>query len=196
MSTTAAANGDEAIALATKAIASADRNLKLAAEYLAFAEESGKTQRQIAKGVGKSVGWVNRLLQWRRDGYPDDTPFAAQTQGRDERHDERIRERERERASEQCSGPKQEPPPRQGERQQKRTGHKQRRADHVAGSRASSELNERDRDTLVKVLGMLGSKFDREVIAAARKAEDIRMRLGLTWDDLIAPVIKEKRVAA
>ena len=73
---TAAKNANEAIAFAAQAIASSDRNLKLAAEYLAYAEEEGKTQRQIAEGVGKSAAWVNRLLQWRRDGYPEDTPSA------------------------------------------------------------------------------------------------------------------------
>lgn len=69
MTSAAAINGNEAIALAAQAIASSDRNLKLAAEYLAFAEADGKTQRRMAKGVGKSAAWVNRLLQWRRDGY-------------------------------------------------------------------------------------------------------------------------------
>jgi hypothetical protein len=68
MSKTVAKNADEAIAFAAKAIASANRNLKLAAEYLAYAQAEGKTQRQMAEGVGKSAGWVNRLLQWQRDG--------------------------------------------------------------------------------------------------------------------------------
>jgi hypothetical protein len=60
---------NKAITRAAKAIASSDRNLKLAAEYLAFAEADGKTQRQMAKGVGKSAAWVNRLLRWHREGY-------------------------------------------------------------------------------------------------------------------------------
>jgi hypothetical protein len=85
-------DGNEAIARAAQAIASSDRNLKLAAGYLAFAEAEGKTQRQMAEGVGKSAAWVNRLLQWRRAGFHEDTPFGAQSQERDERHDERIRE--------------------------------------------------------------------------------------------------------
>ena len=93
MSHTAAKDANEAIARAAQAIASSDRNLKLAAEYLAFAEAAGKTQRQMAEGVGKSAAWVNRLLQWRRDGYPEDTPFGTQSQERDERHDERVRDR-------------------------------------------------------------------------------------------------------
>jgi hypothetical protein len=45
----AAKNGNEAIARAAQAIASSGRNLKLAAEYLAFAEAEGKTQRQMRR---------------------------------------------------------------------------------------------------------------------------------------------------
>ena len=73
---------DEAIAAAAQAIAASDQNLKLAAEYLALAEKKGKSQRQIAEGVGKSVGWVNRLLKWRRGGYATDTPFGPQAAAR------------------------------------------------------------------------------------------------------------------
>ena len=102
-------DGNEAIARAAEAIKASDRKLRLAAEYLAFAEERGKTQRQMAEGVGKSAAWVNRLLQWRRDGFHEDTPFGTQSQQRDERHDEQIREQERD----QRSGPKREPPRKQ-----------------------------------------------------------------------------------
>jgi hypothetical protein len=55
MNRATAKNGDEAIALAAKAVASSDRNLKSAAEYLAFAEKEGKTQREMAEGIGKSA---------------------------------------------------------------------------------------------------------------------------------------------
>src|SRR5262245_15490815 len=90
-----ARNGNEAIDLARQAIATSERNLRLAADYLAFAEERGKTQRQMAQGVGKSAAWVNRLLQWHRSGYQEDTPFGPQTQVRDARREERIREQAR-----------------------------------------------------------------------------------------------------
>lgn len=50
---------------------------KEAADYLAMAEaEDRTTQREMASGVGKSVGWVNRLLKWREGGYRGETPFA------------------------------------------------------------------------------------------------------------------------
>ena len=51
-----AISADEAIALARQVIAMADRNLKSAAIFLATAQELGKTQRQMAEGVGKSAG--------------------------------------------------------------------------------------------------------------------------------------------
>ena len=186
---TAATNANEAIAFAAQAIASSDRNLKLAAEYLAYAEEEGKTQRQMAEGVGKSAAWVNRLLQWRRDGYPEDTPFGTQSQERDERHDERVREDAR-------SGPEHEP-------EAERRGSSRSGSSHTyrSGPKHKPEwdrqgFSEHDRTTLVRVLGLLGSSNDHEVLVAARKAEEIRSRLGLTWDDLIAAAAEWQRRAA
>jgi hypothetical protein len=38
---------------------------------------------------------------------------------------------------------------------------------------------------LKKVLGMLGSDHDGEVLSAARQAEAIRRKLQLTWDELL-----------
>jgi hypothetical protein len=216
----AAKNGNEAIALAANLIKVSDRNLRLAAEYLAFAETDGKTQRQMAEGVGKSPAWVNGLLRWRRDGFQEDTPFGAQSQERDERHDEQIREEERlawaiwedhgktasEHASEEQerrSGPKQkssrqDKERRRAERERKESARieaevRARVAD-ILGRR--SGLNKQDRDTLVGALGMLGSAFDPEALSAARKAEAIRIRLGLTWDDLIMAAADEQRKAA
>jgi hypothetical protein len=180
-------NANEAVALAAQLIAASDRNLKLAAEYLEFAVAEGKTQRQIAEGVGKSAAWVNRLLQWRRDGYAEDTPFGMQSQERDERHDERIRE-------DACSGPEQKS-------EQERSGpkHKSESASSARQRREwqhawrllnedeeeDFELSKDDRTTLVRMLGMLGSSNDHEVLVAARKAEEMRIRLRLTWDNLI-----------
>jgi hypothetical protein len=173
-----AISANEAILLARSAIAAADRNLKTAADLLAVAAEQGKTQRQMAEGVGKSAAWVNRLLQWRREGYPEDTPFGAQSQERDERHDERVREQ----ASESCSGPEQT--------EQKHRASRSRSSSSRRSRSPGQSLSEQDRTTLVGVLGMLGSAYDPEVLVAARKAEDIRKRLGLTWDDLIVAARK------
>ena len=44
-----------------------------------------------------------------------------------------------------------------------------------------------DRDRLVRVLGMLGSAHDSEVVAAARQAERLRADAGLTWAEIVIP---------
>jgi hypothetical protein len=41
-------------------------------------------------------------------------------------------------------------------------------------------------DQLVKLLGLLGSSFDGEVLNAARKAEALRLSLDSTWEQLLA----------
>jgi len=63
---------------ARNAIKSGETALHAAAEDIAAAQQRGATQRQIAQAVGKSVGWVNRLLKWRLSGYQDDTAFGPQ----------------------------------------------------------------------------------------------------------------------
>jgi nucleoid-associated protein YgaU len=68
----------ELLRKAKKAIESGDASLREAAEAIAAAERKGASQRQIADAVGKSAAWVNRLSQWRRVGYRDDTPFGPQ----------------------------------------------------------------------------------------------------------------------
>jgi hypothetical protein len=47
------------------------------------------------------------------------------------------------------------------------------------------ELDTVGRDRLAKLLGMLGSNHDNEVLNAARAAENLRRKLGLTWDELL-----------
>jgi hypothetical protein len=62
------------------------------------------------------------------------------------------------------------------------------RAKAGAGQFGQGEIvPERDRDLLVKILGMLGSDQDGECLNAARKSEAQRKKLGLTWNDLIVP---------
>ncbi|SHG24186.1 hypothetical protein [Bradyrhizobium erythrophlei] len=58
------------------AIETGDQLLHDAAEALALAQQDFKaSQREIAEAVGKSVAWVNRLLQWQRHGCVG-TPFG------------------------------------------------------------------------------------------------------------------------
>ena len=45
------------------------------------------------------------------------------------------------------------------------------------------------RTRLVGTLGMLGSQHDGERVSAALHAEEIRLSLGMTWDELIVPAM-------
>jgi hypothetical protein len=47
-------------------------------------------------------------------------------------------------------------------------------------------LDPRNADRLCKLLGLLSSNHDGEVLAAARKADGFLRTLGLTWRDVIA----------
>ncbi|MFL5281848.1 MAG: hypothetical protein ACJ8AW_12860 [Rhodopila sp.] len=44
-----------------------------------------------------------------------------------------------------------------------------------------------DLHRLARVCGLLGSEHDGEVLAAARQAEKIRKKLGVTWEELLVP---------
>jgi hypothetical protein len=66
----------ELLSRAKMAIEDGERSFRDAAEVLALAQKDfDATQREIAAAVGKSVAWVNRLLQWQKEGCPG-TPFG------------------------------------------------------------------------------------------------------------------------
>ena len=44
-----------------------------------------------------------------------------------------------------------------------------------------------DRQRLAKLLGMMGSAHDGEVVAAARQVERLRADAGLTWPEILVP---------
>src|SRR5438874_13522160 len=50
-----------------------------------------------------------------------------------------------------------------------------------------------DRERLAKLLGMMGSAHDGEVVAAARQAERLRAEAGLTWVDIVLPALPSPR---
>lgn len=52
-----------------------------------------------------------------------------------------------------------------------------------------TQLNIDIRLRLTRLLGMLGSDHDGEVVNAARIADRLVRENGLTWDDVIAPVV-------
>ena len=69
---------DDLLHRAGDAIAAGERHFAEAAAYIDAAQDKGATQRQIAEAVGKSAAWVNRLLQWHRDGCKN-SPFGPQS---------------------------------------------------------------------------------------------------------------------
>lgn len=56
-----------------------ETELKRGVEKMAEAERLGASHRDIAKAVGKSASWVNRMLKWRERDYRDNTPFGPQS---------------------------------------------------------------------------------------------------------------------
>ncbi len=55
-----------------------------AAAFMFVAHEKyGAPQEKIAAAVGRCQAWVCRMIQWRRQGFKDDTPFGtASKEGR------------------------------------------------------------------------------------------------------------------
>jgi hypothetical protein len=51
--------------------------------------------------------------------------------------------------------------------------------------RQGRSVTARDRQRIARILGMLGSDQDGEALAAARQAEIARVRLGVTWHELL-----------
>jgi hypothetical protein len=49
-----------------------------------------------------------------------------------------------------------------------------------------------DLQRLARVCGLLGSDHDGEALAAARQAEKIRKKLGLTWEELLVPPTRQR----
>ncbi len=45
-----------------------------------------------------------------------------------------------------------------------------------------------DRERMAQLLGMFSSDFDNEIVTAARMAETLRRRSGLTWGEILNPV--------
>jgi hypothetical protein len=52
-----------------------------------------------------------------------------------------------------------------------------------------------DRQRLARVCGLFGSDHDGEALAAARQTEKIRKKLGVTWEELLVPSIRQRSSA-
>jgi hypothetical protein len=49
-----------------------------------------------------------------------------------------------------------------------------------------------DLQRLARVCGLFGSDHDGEALAAARQAEKIRKKLGVTWEELLVPSARQR----
>ena len=202
---------DDLLARAKEAIVSGERSMQAAAEAIACAREQGATQREIAQAVGKSAGWVNRLLQWRKCGYLDDTAFGAQARASRQR---RVQATEREKpttTTDHAQAAAEDAPaePVKGEAQAAEakaddpTAREKAKADAydyfegaIGADAEKDALHSGTRELLIKALGMLGSNQAGERANAALFVEKQRAKLGMTWNELIIPANEAEAPAA
>lgn len=204
----------ELLSRAKRAIESGETSLRTAAEDIAAAQAQGATQRQIAEAVGKSAAWVNRLLRWRRSGYRGDTAFGPQAKASRQRT-QRVQATERRKeepatTSEQAQATaararaetaKAEAARAKADAQKAKAEAAKARADartarakekakaysffRGASGGTTPKIDSRQRELLVKSLGMLGSDHAGERANAAVVVEKQRSQIGMTWDELI-----------
>jgi hypothetical protein len=49
-----------------------------------------------------------------------------------------------------------------------------------------------DRQRLARICSLFGSDHNGEALAAARQAEKIRKKVGVTWEELLVPSIRQR----
>lgn len=180
-SNAATITADELLERAKRTIDSAIISLRPAAEDIAAARDLGATQREIAAAVGMSLGWVNALLKWRRNGYQDSTPFGRPRlvqplNKSDAQMDIDVSSSNVSASADPIAVAASAGP----------------HSPHLDTPRGPDNpeernLTETDRARLVKALGLLGSDQAGERENAALAAERLRQGLQLTWDQLIVP---------
>jgi hypothetical protein len=204
----------ELLSRAKHAIDSGEASLHAAAEDIAAAREQGATQRQIAKAVGKSAAWVNRLLRWRESGYQDGTAFGPQAKASRQRAQQRVQatkqkpattseqaqaaaararaeqaKAEAQKAKAEAQKAKEDAAKAKADARKARANEKAREHDFFrgvfGGNTEKKVLHSGPRELLVKALGMLGSNHAGERENAARVVEKQRVKLGMSWDELI-----------
>jgi hypothetical protein len=185
----------ELLIRAKNAIQQGEKSLRAAAEDIATAQAQGATQREIAQAVGKSLGWVNGLLQWRVEGYKDGTPFGPTSRA--------ARQRRLVQSTEQPTGRTDaaSPPERMRSREaltaitraedKKQSADRNRRGDRKTPARRSCAFDRNGRDRLIQALYMLGSISSGERASAAQQVETLRSEFGLTWQQLIIPATSD-----
>jgi hypothetical protein len=197
--------------IAKKAIENGESDLRRAADHLAQAQEKGISQREIASAVGKSVSWVNGLLQWAKSGYEDKTPFGPGSKARRERA--RVRANERARTTKQPGRAKQDglAVTLNGEQaaQVEAAGTRPTAAtdealwrnaegsgEHVGAEKVGSEglapaltaatkFTGDERARLIETLEFLAIERPRLRATFALNVEKRRAELGLSWDELL-----------
>jgi hypothetical protein len=174
---------------AKKSIEWGESHLEAAARDIAAAQEQGASQREIAKAVGKSVGWVNALLKWRRSGYRDQTPFGPAS--KEARRRARVQSPEHSRKDganlpgNHATGAE---PDADGQNDNTGTTRKEWTAAQArcgGTSKGKKPFDHGARERLIKLLGMLGSAHEGERANAALKVEQHRAELDLAWPELI-----------
>jgi hypothetical protein len=198
-------------------IEAGENHWRQAAEDIASASEQGATQRDIAETVGKSLGWVNRLLQWRTAGYPA-TPFGPQSKAKRERADHvqapehqkpasakeqaEMSKAQAEAATAKANAAKAKAEAYTARAQARKAKAERDRAaqehlrDIFSKARRPKEIHSSDRTLLIKALGMLGSNQDGERLAAAGMVEKLRKKLGMDWEELIVKATAESQQKA
>jgi hypothetical protein len=153
---------------ARRAVKAGEHKFREAAECLAAAKKLGATQRQSAKAIGKSPAWVNVLLKWRSGGYRE-TPFGPQSKAK----------------RTAVQSPKQRRPMTTEEALARKAQAEFQTARAVAVAAMfgadSKRIPAAARAELLKALHMLSSSRD----TAAVLVERCRVRLNLTWDELL-----------
>ena len=184
---------DEFLRRAESAIAAGERFMREAADYIAAAQAQGVSQRAIAARIGKSHPWVNRLLAWRAGGFLGEAFNRAARKSLQSAGQPADQETRPETAT---SG--HEPPPRDGctpadddavTEWWRRTNSERVRVNmfDFYGIRRLRHAEAKDRELLVKALGMLGSNQPGEVLNAARLVEKQRRKLNIAWETMIIP---------
>jgi len=198
---------EELLSRAKRAIEAGEMSMQAAAEDIAAAQKQGATQRQIAGAIGKSAAWVNRLLGWRESGYSEQTAFGPSSKAARQRGSrvQAAKHRQHSPMADETSAAISRARAEAAEAEAARAKAEARKAkDEAARAKAEAraarenlfraqcenytiELDHQKRDRLVKLLGMLGSNHDGERANAAKKVEQHRVILRLTWDELVIP---------
>ena len=150
---------------ARDAIALGESSYRKAAELIVQAQEADATQQQIAKRLGKSRAWVTYLLAWRKSGY----------QGSAFERSNRARVSSLTGQSPSC-------PPRTASPERVARFEAQRARAEAVTAMFGATISNGLRAQLITALAAL---------PADHPAERVRVRLGMSWDELIVPAAAE-----